>query len=135
MRILIADENPFDITTLEEVFKGWGNIAKTKHGREALAFIQDSYATQTPYDLFFISTSLSTLEGISILKEIRIRENAHKIPFHKRGRIVMIADLIDLKKVADAFNYLCDAFLSRPLEHEKVKKKISFLFAEGCEEK
>jgi len=131
MKILIIDENPFDLITLEKVFKGKGSIVKTKNHQEGLTLIKEAYVAQSPYDLIFLSTTLPTQDGISLLKEIRTFEDSKGIAMHTRSRFIMITDLIDLVKVAESFHYLCDAYLTRPLGEEQLHRKLDFLYNDG----
>lgn len=130
MNILILDENPFDLKTFEKVFKGWGTIMKTKEPEEAMALVKKGYVTKDPFELIFLSTTLPREKGLSVLQKIRAMEDERRILKHRKSRIVMLAEVIDLSKVAKSFAYFCDAYLFHPIDSEKLKKKLNFLYSE-----
>ena len=79
MNVLIIDENPFDFVTFEKFFSGWATMIKTKVPSEGITYIEKRYASQSPFDIIFLSMTIPNIDVISILRQVRETENARRV--------------------------------------------------------
>jgi len=86
--VLLAEDNPDDVTLTEMAFKR-GKVANkleiVRDGREALDFLfgQCQYAGKDPNDkpaLVLLDLKLPLVSGLDVLKEIRADKNTSSVP-------------------------------------------------------
>jgi len=114
MKILLLEDNErlnnSIVKRLE--FKGYKIDAFTD-GHDALDKIYDGY------DCFILDINVPSIDGISILREIR--ETYQTIP------ILVISSNIDLDTIKNAYGFGCNDYLKKPFYIDELEVKIEIL--------
>jgi DNA-binding NarL/FixJ family response regulator len=93
LRIIVADDHPFILDGLEQLFRNEGDIeivARCTNGREALAAVE----TYAP-DVLVLDVRMPQLDGIELLRELHQR--AHPV------KVVLLTASLDDGRLLEAF--------------------------------
>jgi DNA-binding response OmpR family regulator len=114
MKILLLEDNErLNNTIVKRLeLKGYKIDAFTD-GNDALDKIYDGY------DCFILDINVPSIDGISILKEIR--ETNSTIP------ILIISSNIDLDTIKNAYGFGCNDYLKKPFYIDELEVKIEIL--------
>lgn len=111
MKILLLEDNKrlskLIIETLKE--KNY-KIDWFEDGREALNAVYDGY------DCFILDINVPGIDGLSLLKEIRIMDE--KTP------AIIISANVELETIKDAYNNGCDEYLKKPFYIYELELKL-----------
>jgi len=114
MKILLLEDNERLNNSIVKrlTLKGY-KVDAFIDGNEALECIYNGY------DCFLLDVNVPSIDGISILKEIR--ETYKTIP------ILIISSNIDLDTIKNAYGYGCNDYLKKPFYIDELELKIEIL--------
>jgi two-component system chemotaxis response regulator CheY len=127
MKTLIVEDDFVSRLLLQELLKEYGPTHIAVNGREAVDAVRIALAVDKPYDLICLDIMMPELDGQSALKEIRSMEESKGINSSSGSKIVMTTALDDTKNVFGAFKELCDAYLCKPIEKDKLLSELHTL--------
>ena len=67
------------------------------------------------------------MDGQEALRNIREQEEGQGIPSSSGAKIVMTTALGDMKNLSAAYSGLCDGYLTKPIEKEKLLEELRTL--------
>lgn len=118
LQILLVEDNPLNIEVVEKFLSKRGVITPVRDGESAIKAVQNSN-----FDLLLVDISLGHgIDGIEVLKQIRLMENYSNIP-----AIALTAYVSETNKKrfkAAGFN----GFLGKPFEKKDLLNYISKIF-------
>jgi class 3 adenylate cyclase len=113
-RILIVDDEPFNLDVLEQELEFLGHtIVRATDGEEALERLNLG-----PFDLVLLDVMMPRLDGYGLLERMRSEEAWRHIP------VIMISALTDLKSVVRCIAGGADDYLPKPFEPVLLKARI-----------
>ena len=114
MKILIADDNPFDRLLLSKIVSNEGHhVIEAENGQEAIElFLQESP------DIILLDVIMPLLNGKEAAKEIKRLAGEELVP------IIFLTSLVDAQSLADCLEAGGDDFLTKPYNHIILKAKI-----------
>ncbi len=115
MKILIAEDDFTSRLLLQEILKNYGTCHVAVNGREAVTAACSARQANEPYDLICLDIMMPELDGHDALYQIRANEEEHGVISNHGSKIMMITALSDIKNVHEAYNNLCDGYLTKPI--------------------
>ncbi len=120
MRFLIIEDQK-DVRSLMEAFLSeFGSSDMAEDGIVGLEKVLNSIETNNPYDAIFLDIMMPKLEGQQVLQQIRQLEESKNTLAAKNVKIIMVSALGDSENVMEAFKSQADAYLVKPVLHEKL---------------
>ncbi len=119
MKILIAEDDLSSRKFLSKFLSKYGECDVVIDGLEALDAFLISLKEKKPYDLICLDIMMPKVDGVKVLKHMKVLEAQYKIPEDRRSKIIMTTALKDTEIVHDAFDLGCDAYAAKPLDMEK----------------
>ncbi|WP_046866132.1 adenylate/guanylate cyclase domain-containing protein [Microvirga massiliensis] len=113
-RILIVDDEPFNLDVLEQELELLGHTSvRAENGREALDRLDDQ-----PFDLVLLDVMMPQLDGFAVLGRIKSHDAWRHIP------VVMISALTDISSVVRCIEMGAEDYLPKPFEPVLLEARI-----------
>lgn len=114
MKILLLEDNINLAEIIQEMLEEKGHsVDRFEDGEAAL------FASINGYDCFILDIHVTSMDGITLLKEIRERE--------KKTPVIIISANIELETIQKAYISGCNDFLKKPFYIYELEKKIDLL--------
>jgi two-component system, cell cycle response regulator len=112
--ILIVDDEPFNIDTLEQELAdlGYATVSAT-NGREALTKV----AEENP-DLILLDIMMPEMDGFEVLRQLKAGESYRDIP------VIIISALSDLSNVVKGIKLGAEDYLPKPFNDVLLKARL-----------
>ncbi len=120
MKTLIVDDDFAARKLLTTYLKEYGSCDQVVDGDEALYAVKMALKEKAPYDLICLDIMMPEKDGQTVLQEIRTIENRRGIYGLSGVKIIMVTALDDNKNIMDAFKAQCEAYITKPIEREKL---------------
>ena len=117
MKILIAEDDRLSRVFLKKFMGNYGRCDVAVDGMEALDLFMDAIKDKEPYDLLCLDIMMPRIDGLKLLKAIRVLEKQHQL---KHTCIIMMTALADVEYVDQALELGCDAYAAKPIDTDKV---------------
>ncbi len=124
MKTLIVEDDFTSRLLLQEMLKGYGYSQIAVNGKEAAEAVRVALKANEPYDLICLDIMMPEMDGQEALRLIRKHEEAKGILSTSGSKIVMITALDDHKSVFAAYGSLCDGYLAKPVDREKLLQEL-----------
>ena len=124
MKALIVEDDFTSRLLLQEILHLYGVVHVAVNGREAVEAVRDAMDCGEPYDLVCLDIMMPVMDGREALEAIRASEEDRGITSSHGAKIFMTTALDHMKNVILAFRGLCDAYLFKPIEKEKLLKEL-----------
>ncbi|MBD2844917.1 fused response regulator/phosphatase [Paenibacillus sp. IB182496] len=131
MRILIVDDNPMNITVVQEMLKraGYRNVQSASSGDELFKLFglnergEDHSDTNMPlpepeYDLILLDMMMPRIDGITACRALQQSERLRDIP------IIMVTAIGDSKKLAEALDAGAIDYVTKPINKIELLARI-----------
>jgi len=115
---------------MQKMLSHYGEVYVAVNGNEAMIAFKESLHQKEPYDLICLDIMMPEMDGQKVLKEIREIEKSKGFLSGKGVKIIMTTALTDPKDVMHSFDEMCNGYLFKPIEKEKLVKfleKFGFL--------
>ena len=120
MRTLVVEDDFSSRLLLQTYLSKYGECHIAVNGREAIAAFQAARQQMKPYNLICMDIMMPEMDGLTALREIRELEDAGGILAGTGVRIIMTTAMSDSKHVFAAFNGLCAAYVTKPVDIGKL---------------
>jgi two-component system chemotaxis response regulator CheY len=127
LRILIVEDDFTSRVLLQEVMRSYGTCHVAVNGKEAIMAFEEAILSQNPYHLIFLDIMMPEMDGQETLRLIRSIEQEHGIMIGRGVKIIMATSHGDSRNIMESFNELCDAYLVKPIQLEKLIKELHSL--------
>ena len=124
MKTLIVEDDFTCRVLLQSLLAPYGECHVAVDGKEALDAYNLAWKAGEPYDLICLDIMMPEMDGQGVLREIRNHEESWDIRSHRGATIIMTTALDDVGNVMSAFDGLCDGYLVKPIEREKLEKML-----------
>ena len=124
MRILAAEDDRLSRIFLKKFLTRYGECDVAVDGMEALDCFMDAIKQKKPYDLLCLDIMMPKVDGLKVLKAIRVLEKQHQL---KHTCIIMMTALADVEYVDQALELGCDAYAAKPIDTDKVETAMKNL--------
>jgi two-component system chemotaxis response regulator CheY len=120
IKILIAEDDVTSRKFLYKFLSQYGECDFVVDGLEALDAFLISLKESKPYDLICLDIMMPKVNGVKVLKSIRDLETQRGMLPEKRSKIIMTTALAETDYVQNAFEIGCDAYVSKPIDTDKL---------------
>ncbi|WXR62199.1 response regulator [Peptostreptococcaceae bacterium AGR-M142] len=120
MRILIVEDEYVSRKFLYKFMQDYGECDVTVNGKEAIEAFIISLEDENPYDLILLDIMMPEIDGMKVLKTIRLMERDRGIIGDERVKIIMTTALNESENVMEAFDEGCEAYAAKPLDTKKL---------------
>jgi two-component system chemotaxis response regulator CheY len=120
MKTLIVEDDFTCRLLLQEILKKYGPAHVAINGKEAVEAVRVALEVGEPYNLICMDIMMPEMDGQAALKEIRSLEEAQGIASIRGVKVIMVTTLDDSQSVLESFKSLCDAYVIKPLNKEKL---------------
>ena len=103
---------------MKKFLSSYGTCDVAVDGMEALDAFMEAVKQKEPYDLLCLDIMMPRVDGLKVLKAIRVLEKQHNL---KHTCIMMMTALADVEYVDQALELGCDAYAAKPIDTEKVE--------------
>jgi two-component system chemotaxis response regulator CheY len=124
MRTLVVEDDFSSRLLLHTFLSRYGECHIAVNGREAIQAFRTSREGARPYDLICLDIMMPEVDGLEALRTIRKLEQGTGILPGSGVKIIMTTALDDSKHIFKAFNGLCDAYLTKPVELAKLLQHL-----------
>lgn len=127
MKTLIVEDELISRTILRKFLKEFGPTYTVVNGREAVKAVRAALEEGSHYNLICLDIMMPEMDGHEALKQIRALEAASGIIFPGGAKIVMTTAVGNMGSYSKAFDSLCDAYLVKPFNRDRLMKKLRSL--------
>jgi two-component system chemotaxis response regulator CheY len=120
MKTLIVEDDFTCRLLLQEILKKYGPAHVAINGKEAVEAVRESLEKNEPYNLITMDVMMPEMDGQEALKQIRVLEEAKDVSLVDGAKVIMTTTLDDSGNILGAFKSLCDAYLIKPVDKEKL---------------
>ncbi|MFP4662120.1 MAG: PleD family two-component system response regulator [Halanaerobiales bacterium] len=124
MRSLVLEDDYVSSALLKAILSPFGDVDIADNGREGLDLFEKALNEENPYDLVCLDIMVPNMDGQEVLIEIRHLEEVKDIYGHDAVKIIMTTALGDFENVRQAFREQCEDYLVKPIDKDKLLKKI-----------
>lgn len=127
LRVLIVEDDFTSRILLQEVMSRYGTCHIAVNGLEAVVAYKDAFKNQKPYHLVFLDIMMPEMDGQETLKRIRAIEKEGGVMIGRGTKIIMQTSHTDSKNILESFNEMCDAYLVKPIQINKLTDELRAL--------
>jgi two-component system chemotaxis response regulator CheY len=124
MKTLIVEDDFTSRLILQEFLKSYGPSHIAVNGKEAVDAVGLALDAGEPYHLICMDVMMPVMDGQESLRKIREQEKARGILSSDGAKIIMTTALSDLKNLSAAYSSLCDAYLVKPIDRNKLMEEL-----------
>lgn len=124
MRFLIVEDEFVARRVLTRFLQPYGTVEVAVDGEEALDAVRAAIEERAPYSLVCLDVLMPKMDGHITLEKIHELERSRGIPLGTGAKIVMTTALSDPRTVMAAFKENVDAFLVKPIDHDKLLETL-----------
>lgn len=127
MKILIVDDDELSRVILSDMLKDMGSCDRAPGGKEALEMFTRSLEAGTLYDLICLDIIMPEIDGLQVLRQIRLIEAQHMINFPDSVRVIMVSSMSDLEHIMMSFDSRCEAYMIKPFDRQQLFDQLTSL--------
>ena len=120
LRILLAEDDFSSRLLLQIFLSNYGECHIAVNGKEAVEIFRYALEHGQRYDLICMDIMMPEMDGREAVKRIRQLEEEHGIRSTVGAKIVMTTAVDEMREVARCFQELCDSYLTKPIELDKL---------------
>src|SRR5664279_1474724 len=120
MRILVVEDDMSSRLLLCKLLESYGACDVAINGKEAVEACRRARAEGDPFVLVCLDIMMPEMDGHAALKVIRTDEEAQGLLPSQCAKIVMTTALREVGTVANAYRELCDGYLVKPIQRDKL---------------
>ena len=122
MKILIVEDNYASRIYMEKVFGQLGDLDVAENGVKALELIARQMVEGSGYEVVCLDIMMPKVDGIEVLKKIRLLETEHQVLPQDRAVILMTSAICDEETMDQAFQYGCNHYITKPIALEELER-------------
>lgn len=128
MKILIVEDDFPSRKFMGLLLKKYGEVEFAVNGTEAVEKFRNALMDKKPFDIIFLDIMLPNMDGHGVLNSVKSLEEENDIFGFDGVKIVMTSALDDNVNIKSAFREQCDAYLTKPINSDKIKNVMESLF-------
>lgn len=124
LKVLLVDDHMIMRGMLRQYLAAAGITAITEasNGSEALRKIEYAASTPAPFNVVLADWNMPTMDGLSLLKEVRANKTLNSLAF------VMITAESEKAKIMEALQAGATSYLVKPFSHEDIDSHLAKIF-------
>lgn len=118
--MLIAEDDSTSRLLLKKMLEPFGTCDVASNGKEALEAFRTAARQGQKYALVCLDIMMPEMDGQATLKAMRALEQEAGCLPSQAAKIVMTTALRDIENVTVAYRELCDGYLVKPIQRDKL---------------
>lgn len=127
MKILVVDDDLLNRRVLGDILSPYGSCDLAVNGYDALEAFERSVADGAPYDLITLDIVMPGMDGQQVLRSIRTLEDRAGVPADNGVKVIMVTSESDADNILASYDARCDAYITKPVDGQKVTERLRFL--------
>ncbi|NOX88586.1 MAG: response regulator [Calditrichaeota bacterium] len=127
MRMLVTEDVELMQKLLRRFLEPYGEISFARGGHEAFRQFKDTVTTHKYFDLICLDIDIPEINGLDLLKNIRVAEKLFRVPLENRAKIVMVSSTNDANIVMKAIKLGCNGYIVKPFGKERIVSELKKL--------
>jgi len=127
MRTLVVEDDFTSRRLIQRLLEPLGEVDIAVDGKEAMSAFLSSRSEHTPYDLICLDIMMPEMDGHEVLRLIRQAEQESGTVGGSGVKVIMTTVLADHKNVMKAFSGQCSAYLTKPIDKQKLYDNLEQL--------
>ena len=127
MRALIVDDDMASRLLLERMLESIASCDSVSNGKVAIEAFVRALEKDAPYSLVCMDIVMPEMDGLTVLKAIRAKEDAMALRPSQAAKVVMTTALRDLDSVTNSYRELCDGYLVKPINRDGLLRLLGEL--------
>jgi two-component system, chemotaxis family, chemotaxis protein CheY len=120
----VVDDEFVPRMVLQRILQAHGVCDAATTGVEAMAAVRHAIDQKTPYQLICLDIEMPDGSGHDLLKQIRQLEEQVQVPDELRARVLMASGHSEPEQVKASFYNGSDGFLVKPVDPERLLRKL-----------
>ena len=114
VKILIVDDELVGLKKAEKILAGFGECHLAVDGLKALESFIRAFHKGEPYNLVALDIFMPGMDGVEVVKTIRVWEKFYKIPADRAAKILMLTAGKKHEHIWRSFQEGCDGYIRKP---------------------
>lgn len=127
MKILVVDDEIVSRKKMQKIMASFGDCETVETGKEALSSFSRAWEMGIPFDMISLDIAMPDMDGIQVLKHIRLMEKEKEIPKPKQVKIMMVTSHTDKDTVVESMKSGCNNYIVKPFDKDRVAQKLQSL--------
>ena len=127
MWALVVDDELVSRKKLQSILSKYGRCDCASNGQEALDMIHATIEDRIYYDLVTIDVSMPVMDGMELLRQIRISQQTDPNFRILPTKFIMISAHAERNLVVECIQSGCDDYLIKPFKQEEIYKKLRIM--------
>lgn len=124
MKSLVVDDEFVPRMVLQRILQAHGPCDCATNAKEAMAAVRHAIEQKDPYRLVCLDIEMPDGSGQEVLKDIRRLEIELAVPEELRAKVLMASGRSEAEQVKASFHNGSDGFLVKPVDVERLKKRL-----------
>lgn len=129
-RFLIVDDETICRERIKAMLSAYGKCDEARDGTEALELFRKALDENERYDLICLDILMPDQDGHEVLAAIRETENQRQVFGSDGVKVIMTTALTDSKHCMRAFGEGCEAYVTKPVDRDKLRGEVQSLVGE-----
>jgi len=134
MRILIVEDEKVSQKKMEIIMSKYGCCHAVANGAIAVAMFQKAWNEKAPFDIITLDITLHEMSGTEVLMQIRELENAIKVPFPLKAKVIMVTSHTDRDNINACITAGANDYLVKPFSDVTIAKCLRKLYLKYIQE-
>ena len=122
MKILIVEDEKISQKKMEIIMSKYGCCHLVANGAIAVDMFQQAWNEKAPFDIITLDITLHEMSGTEVLLQIRELEDAMKLPFSLKVKVIMVTSHTDKDNITTCITCGANDYLVKPFSDETVSK-------------
>ncbi|MGE5844289.1 MAG: response regulator [Syntrophaceae bacterium] len=124
LRILVLEDDASTCRLMQIFLDQIGECRIVSGGRTALDSFQSALDQGKPFDLLLLDIMVPEINGIDVLKKVRMIERSRGIHDRNRAKVIITSSLSDARNMEQARSEESDGYLVKPVNRAKLFSAI-----------
>lgn len=124
MKILVAEDGKATRRILRALLERYGEVAVAADGATAIESYTHAVSEGQPYDLILLDVMMPKINGLEVLKHIRLAERRGRDEGHPLTKVIMVTAVSDRDQVTEILRHGCDAYILKPYDGRKLEAEF-----------
>ena len=125
MKFLIVDDVELSRVMLAEILRDFGQCDMACNGYEAIDAFMQARSDNAPYDLICLDIIMPELDGLQVLKQIRLIESREAENAHDAVKVLMVSSISDFEHITMSFDPRYEAYMIKPFVREHLFEHLA----------